>query len=183
MSRNWKCTKGITLIELLIASGLVVIVLAVVFSLFIFSHNSFSAEEANYSIQNDVRRVTDYIVRTTRNATSLEIISADTGKSEIIGNELYNYIYIDNDGRVHSCLTDGAGGYNHSVLGDNTSVTNSFFSKHDNNTLRVSIEMTRDAEVYQSDVNVYLINFELSDPPSEISDDNSASKALKFKLP
>ena len=183
MKRIWKCNKGITLVEILITLALVVPVLGIVFSLFIYSHKSFSKEEMNYDIQNDVRLVTDYIVRTTRNATSLEIISVSTSESEIDDNELFNYIYIDDDGTVHSYLTDGAGGFVHLVLGKNISNTSSFFSKYDNNTLKIYIESVRDTQNYHSEVNVNLINFALFDPSPEISVNEADYKALKFQVP
>ena len=183
MERIRKCNKGATLVEVLVTLALVVPVLSIVFSMFIYSHKAFSKEEMNYDVQNDVRLVTDYIVRTTRNAVSLEIISVNTSKSEVSDSEIYNYIYIDDDGTVHSYLTDGEGGFDHLVIGENISDASSFFSKYDDDTLKIYIESIRDTQEYNSEVNVYLPNFALLDPAPEISVNEADYKALKFQLP
>lgn len=79
--------KAVTLIELVVALAILLIVLVLSFSIFIFNLRSFERGEIRSEVQNDVRMVSDLITYEIRNARDISFdnasLSEDLNLSEI----------------------------------------------------------------------------------------------------
>lgn len=87
-------SRGITLIELLIALSLVGIVISLAAALFFFGNKSFSVQSEQTSIVADARYTMDYLTRQIRKANSVEVdgntLIVDSDVIELKDNILYN---------------------------------------------------------------------------------------------
>jgi len=94
--------KGLTLVELMVAVGLIVIVISLGFTLLFFGMRSFDTGTAQAHTQQNVRLVGDYMRSELRNA--VEISTEDLGKEEfeIDGNIFkHNESAITNDVEIN----------------------------------------------------------------------------------
>jgi len=88
--------KGLTLIELVIALGLLASILALGYALYFFATSSFNRGETQSRVQFDLRMASAFITKEVRNATSLALIPTPTA---FVNNNNMNYIFV-RDGRI-----------------------------------------------------------------------------------
>ena len=84
--------KGITLIELVIGMGLLVLVLGIGFSLYYFGTSSFEAGTKRGDLQQNARLVANFITEEVRFAETVEILGSD-GLNEF--DDDFHYIFLD----------------------------------------------------------------------------------------
>lgn len=89
-----KNNKGFTLIELVLAAGLLVIVLTFVFSILFFGLNTFTKNNAQYRLQTELRFAADFLLAELRNATELTLPDSLVKEAD------YCYIYINSSNRL-----------------------------------------------------------------------------------
>lgn len=82
-------SRGVTLIELIIALALLSMVLAVGYNYYFFENKTYTIGSNQSNVQRDIRLASDFITREVRNAIELELVSSPT-----IGDG-YNYIYLN----------------------------------------------------------------------------------------
>lgn len=78
--------RGVTLVEIIIAIGILAIVLSSVYGFNLFGIRSYSLGESEWNLQNNVRMLSDLITNETRYASEVEI----TDKTPVQGDG-YNY--------------------------------------------------------------------------------------------
>ncbi|KJS14201.1 MAG: hypothetical protein VR67_01665 [Peptococcaceae bacterium BRH_c8a] len=86
-----KNSKGVTLVELIIALAILNIVLAAAYNFFSFGNNSFIIGSNQSNVQRDIRTVSFFITKEVRNAT--EFVLLDTPDTPFESE--YEYIWID----------------------------------------------------------------------------------------
>ena len=92
-------SKGLSVIELLIALSLLGIVLALGFSYFFFGANTFKVGETQSNLQRDIRLTSDFITREVRNAIDLALFDSNSGIPT--GGDGNNYIYLNESIIMH----------------------------------------------------------------------------------
>ncbi len=90
----YKNNKGFTLIELVLAAGLLVIVLTFVFSTLFFGLNTFTKNNAQYRLQTELRFAADFLLSELRNAKELTLPDSFMKEAD------YCYIYINSSNRL-----------------------------------------------------------------------------------
>jgi len=85
--------QGITLIELLIGSSLLVIVLGIAFSLHSFGTRSFSSGASRGDVQQNARLVADFITSEIRFAKNADILESFSSSEEF--EENFHYIFLE----------------------------------------------------------------------------------------
>ncbi len=89
-----KNNKGFTLIELVLAAGLLMVVLTFVFSTLFFGLNTFAKNNAQYRLQTELRFATDFLLAELRNSTELALEDSFVKEAD------YYYIYINDSNRL-----------------------------------------------------------------------------------
>lgn len=88
-----KNTAGLTLIELLVAMGILGIVLTVCFSFLFFGYRSFGTGSAQFNIQSDIRIVMETVKNEVRYASEFQVIPVSEVPSTVTDG--YKYIYAE----------------------------------------------------------------------------------------
>jgi prepilin-type N-terminal cleavage/methylation domain-containing protein len=96
--------KGLTLLELLLALGLLGVVISIAFTFFLFSSNTYENGTKKASIQNDTTLVTNAITGQLRNATFVKVFQADINGFAFDTN--YTYIYAKNGNLIKRTSTE-----------------------------------------------------------------------------
>lgn len=92
----FKSKKGITVAELLIALAVILIVLTLCFQTYFFIYNSYEKNEENWIIQQDVRKISDWIDINIQTAYILEIYLSKPDPFE--NDDDFYYLYFENGG-------------------------------------------------------------------------------------
>jgi|GEM_PF-1296303 len=92
-SQYLKNKKGVTLIELIIAIGILSLILMIAFSSNLFGLRVFSRSEVRSNNQFEVRMVTDFIAKQLRFADTIEIITSTPSPT---ANDGHHYFYMEN---------------------------------------------------------------------------------------
>ena len=77
LKKHLKSNRGVTLLELLIALGLISMVIIIAFSIFVFGNTTFRGANNQHHLQEDVRFAIEALTDDMRYATTLEIIASD----------------------------------------------------------------------------------------------------------
>lgn len=170
--------SGVTLIELLIALAIIGILLSTAFAFFLFENKTFSMGRDQYSTQADLRIANDYIVKSIRYATSIEL--STTNPSPIANTDEHDYIFLDGDTIVHSAY-DGGGTRIEKSLGTGLLSTTSFWSKKNLNSQMVGINIFGEENGQNFDLqsNIALPNIELK---KQYIADTTGAKTIKYKV-
>jgi len=91
MSNN---RRGFTLIELVVAIGILVMVLSFIFSSLFFGMKTFSKSDSQYQLQSELRFAADFIVKELRNASVLTLLDS------FVKEQGYHYIYVNNNNQL-----------------------------------------------------------------------------------
>lgn len=182
---NWsniKNNKGLTLVEVLVATALTVLVIAVIFSLYLFGNRSFAKSRNQYDIQSDVRLAMDAIVKELRFATSMEILNADKACDISEQEEGFNYIYIDDGKLLHSIYDEVSGERKIVSYGSHFKAHPDMFVKIDSSTLGIDLISEYNGQSYSAKTEISLLNFESGEGNSIMDETDSLElKGLKYK--
>lgn len=162
MLRNKKKNiSGITLIELVIALGIMGLVTTTLYSLFTFSNRTFYKGEKQYEIQSDMRITMDSVVKSIRTATNVKLLSSDECKAEIAGKNPYNYIYIDGNNLYHAKYNKSNDSHSISRLTDKLVPNKSAFSRIKDDILGIELAAEYNGQTYTVNSETLLVNFSL----------------------
>jgi prepilin-type N-terminal cleavage/methylation domain-containing protein len=100
-----KRKKGLTLVEVMVTIAILGIVMSVVFSFLIFGNRTFNKDMTQYDIQSNTRLASDSLSEVLQYAVELELV--DPPVSAIADDNLYNFIYFENNKIVHSMYVPG----------------------------------------------------------------------------
>jgi prepilin-type N-terminal cleavage/methylation domain-containing protein len=89
------CTRGFTLVEVLITVAILAVIMGVISTLFISGLKSFSLSQRNSDLQNDTRLSLEIIQNEIRYAEKIFIV--DGAEAREHPEEGYSYIYLDED--------------------------------------------------------------------------------------
>lgn len=95
MYRMHLSTKnGVTLIELMIALGLLSVIMIIAGSMFMFGNSSFARGNNQYDIQSDARLASDYIQKQIRYAKTAQLLTTPDDEDG------YDYLYFDGSNKL-----------------------------------------------------------------------------------
>lgn len=145
--------KGLSLVELVIAMGLLGMVLSLAFMYFFFGSRTFRVGEAQSNLQRDIRLTSDFITRDVRYASELTLLdSLDTPLEDG-----YNYIYMDNSSIQH--INEG-GETNPKTEGVIEELSFHLKEVNEHYILEFHIEGRDDSQDYSQESEVVLINLQ-----------------------
>ena len=105
MSNKLKRKKGLTLVEVMVTIAILGIVMSVLFGFLMFGNRTFNKDMTQYDIQSNTRLASDSLSEVLQYAVELELI--DKPVSTIADDNLYNFIYFENNKIVHSMYVPG----------------------------------------------------------------------------
>lgn len=176
MRRRFKNNdKGVTIIELLISLAIIGILLTTAFMFFMFGNKTFSMGTDQYSTQADLRIANDYIVKSIRYATDIELGAAP---SSIDDTDVYDYIYLDGDTIIHSAY-NGGGSRIEKSLGTGLLSTTEFWTDQKLNSQMVGINIFghENGQEFDLQSNIELPNIALK---KNYFPDTVGAKSIKF---
>jgi prepilin-type N-terminal cleavage/methylation domain-containing protein len=97
--------KGLTLVEVMVTLAILGIVMSVLFSFLIFGNRTFNKDMTQYDIQSNTRLASDGLSDLLQYAVELELV--DPPVSAIADDNLYNFIYFENNKIIHSMYVPG----------------------------------------------------------------------------
>ena len=160
-SRKKKNISGITLIELMVALGIMGIVMTTLYSLFTFSNRTLLRGERQYDIQSDMRIAMDSLVNNIRKATYVTLLSANESKAEIAEGLPYNYLYIDGNSMFYARFDNISNSHSVSKLAGRLVPDKSAFSRAKNDILRIELAAEYNGQTYPVSSEVLLVNLSL----------------------
>ena len=116
MKRFWKssCSRGFTLVEVLITVAILAVIMGVIGTLFVSGLKSFSLSQNNSGLQNDTRLSLEIIQNELRYAEKIFIV--DEAEASGHPEEGYSYIYQDEEKITVMKSINPGGGYETLVL-------------------------------------------------------------------
>lgn len=156
-----KNISGITLVELVIAMGIMGIVMAIIFNLFVFSSKTFIKGDKQYEIQSDMRIAMDSVVNHIRTATQVTLLSGDDSKAEIAGSQPFNYFFIDGTALYHAKYDESKDSHTILKITDKLAPDNSEFTRIKDDLLGITLASENSGQTYLVNSETLLMNFSL----------------------
>ena len=168
--------KGVTLIELVIGMGLLVLVLSIGFSLYFFGTSSFEAGTKRGDLQQNARLVADFIMEEVRFAREVEIFDDLEDLNE---SDDYHYIFLEEGDIKHK-----ENGEDPVVKFSEISRKVDFdlqvdISEDSDNILKIVVSASDDEREYEVTTDVLILN--LVGEIIDTSDNNGIG--IKYKYP
>jgi prepilin-type N-terminal cleavage/methylation domain-containing protein len=157
ISKTLKNNKGFTLVELMITLAILLIILTLCFQTFNYIYKSYDKSEEDWIIQQDVRKITDWIDRNIQTAYVLDIYAAKpVSFSET---DTFYYLYVENKSVYLRSPTKITGTL---LAGETIDVNYSFDEVNKPNALHYIITgndlKTKTQKVYSVDGTVLILN-------------------------
>ncbi len=174
-----KNDEGVTLVEILIASTLLVVVLGLGYSLFFFGTNAFSRGETHSIVQQNARMAADYVIGSVRYAKDLEIRDSD----DLDELSSYQRILYSQNGQLfttHESQEEAAFG-----LEDDIDLMIRF-QKLSDDELELIITARQENTEYTLDTSITLVNIDKGPKSNKIEDESNPSgerHAVGFDIP
>lgn len=145
--------RGFTLVELLAILAIIVVLMAAVSSLFIFSQGLFVSTAKRNNLHNSLRVTAERISNELRFAFFLELIDEPNWDVDVVDANEYSYIYLDRDTNS-VILLDGDGSH---ILSDGIITDVAFFGNV--STLLFNLEGENGKLNYKLESSVRLLNY------------------------
>lgn len=162
MKTTIKKNAGFTLVEVIIATAILMFVVSATYAVFAIGNKIYANGNIQYDAQSGTRLVADYIVQEIRYATELEIQDVATSEGEIASNVGDDYLLIKDGLLYHYMYDSGIGGHVSMVFRANISESDSLFQKINNNTIGLSLESSGVSGNYDVNTEIDLPNFVLT---------------------
>lgn len=159
LNSKLKNISGFTMVELILTMGLTSVVLAVGFSIYFSGHNMFNISTDQSFAQRNARIAADYITRNIRSAK--ELSAEEDGISS--NNIEYYALMVDGDNLVKQVKKSG------SVVSMTKicEIDSIIFSSGTDGMLHIFIKSNENAQEYELDFDVKLLNIKVTNMPAE----------------
>jgi len=180
-----KGKNGFTFVKIMVSLTIGVLVLAAVFSLFLYGNKVFGKGSEKASVQDSVRLAMMNVEKTISYATTAEILSTSDAHKEIsdlkmIDLEHNNYLIIEGGSVKIYLYTASPEGYTVQEYKGDFTETGSSFEKVNDVTVRINLQSQAAASTYDLDSELVLKNLERADPVRRIG--GTSGKAIRYTV-
>lgn len=181
-------TRGVTILELMLALSLLAVVLAIGYNLFAFTNRAFTESEKRTVAQRDIKFATDVISDLVKRSSAPEFIETVPSFSDFENDEEddFDYLFLDNNSSiVHFYKDDEGDAKQRTIIDGSNSLVEyeiSFaIAEHNNDPLDnvINITVRSDDVNFQLSRDVLLLNVDADD--FELS--GGPSSSLKYQSP